>query len=138
MRSRKQLLLLLAGLCASLNAEAVGPTATAAFKIEDPVTHRYTPALEARMDQYICLSIEADLVPDGEHSVQMTIYDGVGKEVHKFVTHKNVSYGLRSGFCHGFDEDDDAVGTWWYVVELDGNPLISTSIEIRPASSSRR
>jgi hypothetical protein len=132
MQSRKQLLLLLAGLCASVSAEAVDPTASAEFQIEDPVTHHRTPALEARLDQYVCLSIQAELVPDGEHSVQLTIYDGLGNEVHKFVTHKKVrSASLDTGLCHGFDEDNDAAGTWWYVVELDDKPLVSTSIEIR-------
>jgi len=29
-------------------------------------------------------------------------------------------------------EDHDVPGTWWYVVELDDKPLVSTSIEIRP------
>jgi hypothetical protein len=37
-------------------------------------------------------------------------------------------------FCHGYDDDHDAVGTWWYVVELDREPLISASFEVRPSS----
>ena len=133
MQSSKQLLLLLAGLCASVSAEAVEPTATVEFQIEDPVTRHRTPALEARLDQRVCISIQPVLVPDGEHSLQVTIYDGLGNEVHKVVTHKNVpNASLDTLFCHGFDEDNDAVGTWWYVVELDDKPLVSTSIEIRP------
>jgi len=133
MQSRKQLLPLLAGLCASISVEAVEPTATAEFQIEDPVTHHRTPALEARLDQYVCLSIQAELVPDGEHSVQLTIYDGLGNEVHRSVNHRTVSDpSLGTTICHAFDEDHDVPGTWWYVVELDDKPLVSTSIEIRP------
>lgn len=134
MQPTKQLLLLLAGLCASVSAEAVDPTATAVFQIRDPVTHDLKPALEARLDQFVCLSIKAELVPDGEHSVQLTIYDGLGNEVHKSVNHKIVSDpSLGRTICRGFDEDHDVPGTWWYVVELDDKPLVSTSIEIRPA-----
>ena len=133
MQSRKQLLLLLAGLCASISAQAVDPTATTEFQIEDPVTHHRKPVLEARLDQYVCLSIQAELVPDGEHSVQLTIYDGLGNEVHKSVNHKTVSdHSLGTTICHGFDENHDVPGTWWYVIELDDKPLVSASIEIRP------
>ena len=90
--------------------------------------------MEARLDQYVCLSIEAELVPDGEHAVQLTIYDGLGNEVHRSTNQRNTSGGrLGRTSCYGFDEDHDAVGTWWYVVELDDEPLISASIEIRPA-----
>ena len=132
MKATKQVLLFLSGLCLSVSAEAVGPTATAFFSIRDPVTFKLTRALEARLDQYVCISISAKLVPDGEHSVQLTIYDGEGREVHKFTGRKNASnQSLARSFCYGFDKDYDASGTWWYVVELDGEPLVSESIEIR-------
>jgi len=133
MQSRKQVLLFLAVLCVSVCAEAVGPTATAQFFVEDLETHKRTPALEARLDQYVCLSIQARLVPDGEHTLQLTIYDGEGREVHKSAGRINVpNQSLDRTSCTGFDEDYDAAGTWWYVVELDGEPLVSESIEIRP------
>ena len=133
MQATKQVLWLLAGMCASLGAEAVGPTVTATFYIEDPVTHKLARALEARLDQYVCLSISAELVPDGEHTLQLTIYDGEGKEVHKSAARRNASsQSLARLICSGFEEDIDAPGTWWYVVELDGEPLVSESIEIRP------
>lgn len=133
MRPRNHLLLLMAGLCVSVSALAAGPTATAVFQIRDPETDRRTTAAEARLDQDVCLSINAELVPVGEHSLQLTIYDGVGDEVGEYARHKVVSDGsLRRVICLDYDEDHDAVGTWWYVVELDEKPLISTSIEIRP------
>ena len=78
------------------------------------------------------ISISARLVPDGEHALQLTIYDGEGREVHKSTTHRNASnQSLGRTICSTFDEDYDAPGTWWYVVELDGEPLVSESIEIR-------
>jgi hypothetical protein len=133
MQSQNLFLLLLAGLCASVNAVAAGPTATAVFQIVDPVTDKRTTVLEARLDQHVCLSINAELVPVGEHSMQVTSYDGLGNEVHKFVRHKIVSDGSLSRVtCFAFEEDHHAAGTWWYVVELDDKPLVSTSIEIRP------
>jgi hypothetical protein len=136
MRSRQQLLAIVTGLCTSFGVEAAGPTATAVFEIQDPVTHKYKPATDARLDQYLCLRIDAVLVPDGEHSVQLTIYDGLGNEVIRS-TRRGYSSNLTLGriHCLGFDEDHDAPGTWWYVVELDGQPLLSASIEVRPARS---
>jgi len=134
MRFIQRLLLLVSGLCASLGIEAASPTATAVFNIEDPVTHEHKPALAARLDQYVCISIHAELVTVGEHSLQMTIYDGVGNEIHRSAHRKiESSPSLNHTSCYGFDEDHDAVGTWWYVAELDGQPLVSASIEIRPA-----
>ena len=134
MKATKQVLLFLSGLCATVSAHAVGPTATAHFYIEDPVTHKHARASEARLDQYVCLSISARLVPDGEHALQLTIYDGQGREVHKSTGRRiGSNLSLRKLICYGFDEDHDAPGTWWYVVELDGEPLVSESIEIRPA-----
>jgi len=133
MQARKQVLLYLSVLCVSVCAEAVGPTATAQFFVKDLETHKRTPALEARLDQYVCLSIQASLVPEGEHTFQVTIYDGEGREVDRFTSRRNASGpSLGYGVCSGFDEDYDAAGTWWYVVELDGEPLVSESIEIRP------
>ena len=97
------------------------------------MTFRETPALVAHIDQYVCFKIHALLVPEGEHSLQWTIYDGMGNQVHKFVSREIVvASSVKRGFCHGFDQDHDAVGTRWYVVELDGEPLISTSFEVRP------
>jgi hypothetical protein len=134
MRSRHQLLAIMTGVCASFVAEAAGPTATAVFKIEDPVTRDRRPVSEARLDQHVCISIDAVLVPNGEHSVQTTVYDGLGHEVDRYISRTysaNLSFGRT--FCFDYDEDHDAPGTWWYVVELDGQPLVSASIEIRPA-----
>ena len=132
MRAKTQLLLLLVGLCASVASEAVGPTATTEFSIRNQSTYKKTLALQARLDQYVCLSIRARLVPDGAHSLQVTIYDGLGNEVRRHATREIVSdASLAYSFCHSFDEENDAPGTWWYVVELDDEPLVSSSIEMR-------
>ena len=134
MQSKSRFLLLLAGLCASGSVMAAGPAVTAVFQVVDPVTDRRTPTLEARLDQKVCLSIDAGLVSVGEHSMQLTVYDGAGNEVGRYMRHRIVSDGsLRRLGCHDFDANHDVVGTWWYVVELDGEPLVSTSIEVRPA-----
>ena len=133
MQLTKKLLVPLSALCASVSADAVSPMTTAEFQIEDPWTHKMTPTLQARLDQRVCLSVHARLVPDGAHTVRLTIYDGLGNEVHKIISRWVVPGEIRGGLlCHGFDVDHDAPGTWWYVVELDDQPLISTSIEIRP------
>lgn len=139
MKATKQVLLFLSGLCASVSAEAVGPSASALFYIEDPATHTRTHVLEARLDQNVCLSIRASLVPAGEHALQLTIYDGEGREVHKSESHRvATNQSLGRLICTTFDEDHDAPGTWWYVVELDGELLVSESIEIRNPPSRTR
>jgi hypothetical protein len=132
MKATKQVLLFLAGLGVTISAEAVGPTATVAFYIEDRETHKQSPAKQAQLGQYVCMSIRAMLVPDGEHTLQLTIYDGAGKEIHKAISHVNASNQvLRRLSCYGTDEDYEAAGTWWFIVELDGEPLVSESIEVR-------
>lgn len=135
MKNKQELLLLAAGLCATISVQAVGPQVTTEFSIMDPKTHKLTPATEARLDQTICLSIRGNLTTDGDHSYQLVIYDGVGKEAHLARTTINAErqrWGYKS--CIGFDEDRVAPGTWWYVGELDGEPLFSESFEFRPAS----
>jgi hypothetical protein len=135
MKNKQKLLLLAAGLCATISVQAVGPQVTAEFAIKDPKTHKLTPASEARLDQTICLSIRSNLTPEGEHSYQLIIYDGAGKEAHlarTTITAERQRWAYQS--CIAFDEDRVAPGTWWYVGELDGEPLFSESIEMRPAS----
>ena len=63
MKATKQVLLFLSGICASVSAEAVGPTATASFYIEDRETHKRSPASQARLGQYVCVSIRANAGP---------------------------------------------------------------------------
>ena len=135
MKATKQVLLFLAGLGVTASAEAVGPTATVAFYTEDRETHKKSPAEQARLGQYVCMSIRARLVPDGDHTMQLTIYDGAGKEIHKAISKVNASNQVLGRLmCYGTDADHEAAGTWWYVVELDGEPLVSESIEIRPVN----
>ena len=49
MQTTKQVLGFLSALCMSVSAEAVGPTATASFYIEDQETHKKSPAQQARL-----------------------------------------------------------------------------------------
>ena len=51
MKAAKQVLLLLAGLWLSVSAQAVGPTATASFYVEDRETHKQSPAKRAWLGQ---------------------------------------------------------------------------------------
>ena len=82
--ARKSVLLFLAVLCVSVSAEAVGPTATAQFYVKDLETHKRTPALESTAGS-VCLSYRSK--PGWFRTVnmtlQLTIYDGEGREVHK-------------------------------------------------------
>jgi len=122
------------GLLAGFSAQAGGPQVAVEFSIEDLQTHVRTPASAARLDQYVCLRIRATLTQDGDHLFQLVIYDGMGREVHlSKATVTAIGQRWERNGCYGFNEGRDAPGTWWYVAELDGNPLFSESIEIRPA-----
>jgi hypothetical protein len=134
MNNKRRLLFLAAGSCVSVAAWAVGPQASTRFFVEDQETHQRTFVSTARLDQYVCIQIGATLTTDGDHAFTMTIYDGRGREVDYWRSAITAEQGSwKRNVCFGYNEERDAPGTWWYVGEIDGEPLFSESIEIRPA-----
>lgn len=70
-------------------------------------------------------------VKDGEHSLFFTVYDGNGKQVlnaERIVVAKDNVAG--SAVSYGFDPRRDAPGTWWYVVAVDNEIMVSSSIPV--------
>jgi hypothetical protein len=136
MKNTPRILVLAAGLFVSLSVQAVGPTVSTRFLIQDPVTHENTPAMTAHLDQLVCLAVGAALTPDGDHSLSLTLYDGLGREADAMRYSVTAVSGFWGTFvCLGFNQKRDAPGTWWYVGELDGEPLFSESIEIGAAAT---
>jgi len=134
MKNPRRVLALAAGLFVSLAIRAAEPVVTTQFVVEDLKTHNLTRVTSAHMDEYVCIRVSGLLTPDGDHSFQLTIYDGLGRETfstRSTITAENLQWGKRA--CFGFNTLRDAPGTWWYVGELDGDPLFSESIVILPA-----
>ena len=130
----RRILVLAAGLFASLAIRAADQQVTTQFLVEDRETHKQTPVTTARLDQFVCIRIHTVLTPDGDHAFELTLYDGLGREAHmsrSTITASNLSWGKTA--CFGYNPLHDAPGTWWYVGELDGQPLFSESIEVQPA-----
>ncbi len=135
METKRKFAVLAAGLFVSFAVQAVGPTVSTRFLIHDPITHERTPAMYASLDQMVCLAIGAALTPEGDHSLSLTLYDGLGREADAMRYSVTASSGYWGSLvCLSFNQKRDAPGTWWYVGELDGEPLFSESIEIRPAT----
>ena len=69
----------------------------------------------------------------GEHPLLIVIYDGSGREVFKSQSTITVRTGPAGrSITYGYDRVRDAPGTWWYVVHLDSQVVLSNSIEVVP------
>jgi hypothetical protein len=105
-------------------------TGAGLFAKQVPGTDRQTPITRAALSDKVFYKFTIT-APDGEHSLQVTIYDGNGTEVY----HSESTLLVRSGkgavsVSYGFDSDRDPPGVWWYVVALDDNVLLSDSLEV--------
>ena len=112
-------------------ANAVAPFATATFGKRIEGTDKTTPISTARLDDHVCIRIRDVSTPDGDHSLKLVIYDGGGREVHQSVrtiTVKDGKWGFQ--LCPGFNTERDLPGTWWYVAELDDEPLVSKELTV--------
>ncbi len=119
------------GLVAS--AHAVAPFATAKFEKRIEGTDKTTPIVSARLDDRVCFRIRDVSTPDGDHALKFVIYDGGGREVHQSVhtiTAKDGKWAYK--LCADFNAERDLPGTWWYVAELDDEPLVSMELVVAP------
>jgi hypothetical protein len=109
---------------------AADPTGVASFSKQIPGTDRRTVATSATFADKIYFELVVD-AEDGEHPLLVNIYDGEGREVLNAQSTLSVSKGRgRAGFFYGFKRGRDAPGVWWYVAELDGTVIVSSSIEV--------
>ena len=87
----------------------------------------------ATLDDRVTLVI-AGTAADGNHEFRLTIYDGNGRVAHKSESTITASNGRWCRVvAYGFNPHADAPGTWWYDLEVDGQPVVGESIEIEPS-----
>jgi len=117
------------------DALADAPFATATFVKLDPKTTKASPIASARIDdQHVCLVLRDVSTVDGDHSLSLVIYDGAGREAYRSVstiTAKEKKWGRT--ICYGYNSEHDTAGTWWYVAELDDQPLVSKELVVARA-----
>jgi hypothetical protein len=132
MNMRQCFLLTTAMVSFAATCAATEPQATGYFVQTDHETKQDRVIDSASLDEEdICFVVKGNFTADGDHSYQLTIYDGNGREVLQMrgtVTADGGRWGRRS--CYGMNEDRDVAGTWWYVAELDGELLVSESLAV--------
>jgi hypothetical protein len=73
------------------------------------------------------------IVLPGEYPLLIAIYDGKGREAFRAQATLTVTTGHAGrSISYDFDKLRDAPGTWWYVVTLNDQVVLSTSIEVEP------
>ena len=123
-------------LVAAGSAPAQSPSASASFVKRSPGTETLIPVNSATLDDTVYLEMEGG-APDGDHSLEVTVYDANGREVFRgtrTVTAKGGRWGASASY--GFNVARDPPGVWWYVAKLDDQPIVSESIEITVGSRS--
>jgi hypothetical protein len=105
-------------------------TGAGIFAKQVPGTDRQIPITRAALTDKVFYRFVIT-APDGEYSLQVTIYDGKGTEVY----HSESTLVVRSGegaasVSYGFGADRDPPGLWWYVVALDDDVVVSDSLEV--------
>lgn len=112
---------------------ADAPFATATFERKLENSDKRERITSATMDDWVCFAIKDVSTSDGDHSYKLVVYDGGGSEVHQSVnriTAVNNHWSFVT--CIAFEKNRDKPGTWWYVAELDDQPLISKELAVAP------
>jgi hypothetical protein len=120
----------------SADVNAVAPFATMAFERRIEGSDETTPITSATLNDHVCVRLRDVSTPDGDHSLKLVIYDGGGREIYQGVatiTAKQGKWGRM--VCIGFNEQRDLPGTWWYVAELDDEPLVSKELVVSAPGS---
>jgi len=122
----------LAALAFSHGAVADDTTTEARFVKWDRPSDKEVPIESARLDDTgVCLVVNDDFAADGNHVFELRIYDGAGNEAHisrSTITAEHGRWGRKT--CYGFNESHDVAGTWWYVIDLDGEQLLSKELTV--------
>jgi hypothetical protein len=122
------MVLLLASLPIVLFAK--DPTGIGSFSKDVPGTDRRIPIGAATLADRVYFHFFV-LAEDGEHALQVNVYDGDGREVYRSESTLLVEGGQGGrGVMYGFDTRRDAPGTWWYVAALDERVVLSNSLEV--------
>jgi hypothetical protein len=110
---------------------ADAPFATAMFEREIEGSDKRVPISSATLGDLVCLTVRDVSTPSGDHSYRLVIYDGRGNEVHQSITRitaRENKWVYVS--CYSLQKGRDMPGTWWYVAELDDQPLISKELKV--------
>jgi hypothetical protein len=111
---------------------AASATATARFLVQVPGTDREIPVTSATISDLVWFRVQFN-IDDGEHSLQISIYDGKGKQVYDAESTLVAEKGkANNGTAYGYKADHDAPGIWWYVAAVDGKVLVSSSLKVNP------
>jgi hypothetical protein len=131
---RKQVVLAATALALAVATFASAPFATASFQKRDDKTGKTVPIIAANLNDDVCIDIRDVSTPDGDHSLRMVIYDGAANEVYQSISTITAAERKWGRYiCYGFNENHDRPGTWWYVAELDNDPLFDKQIQVGPA-----
>ena len=77
---------------------------------------------------YFQILVVAD---DGDHSLQVNIYEGEGREVYNSESTLTARGGQAGvAVSYSFNAARDAPGLWWYVAAVDGKVVLSKSLEV--------
>jgi hypothetical protein len=118
-------------LASSGPAFADAPFATATFEREIEGSDKRVAISSATLDDRVCLVVKDVSTPNGDHSYRLVIYDGAGSEVYQGISRVTASGNKWSQVaCFGYRKRRDVSGTWWYVAELDDQPLISEELKV--------
>ena len=95
-------------------------------------SQKTAPATQASLTEKVTYTFLLTASP-GEHPLLIVIYDGSGREVFRSQSTLTVRTGPAGrSISYGYDRARDAPGTWWYVVHLDSQVVLSNSIEVVP------
>jgi hypothetical protein len=109
---------------------ADAPFATASFEREIEGSDERVPISSAALGDLVCLTVKDVSTASGDHSFRLVIYDGRGNEVHQSVTRITARENRWVYVSCYYYQGRDMPGTWWYVAELDDQPLISKELKV--------
>jgi hypothetical protein len=111
------------------------PQAQGGFSRQVRGTDRRVPIASAAISDQVYWNVYVKAA-DGDHHLQITIYDGAGREVCNIERATEAEAGeAREAASCGFDPARDAPGTWWYVAALDDQIVLSNSLTVSGSRS---
>lgn len=130
MRNRRIMAAILVVACLPVVLWAGNSSGIGSFFKQVPGTDRQIPITGATFADKVFFRyvISAE---DGEHSLQVNVYDGSGREVYNSESTLVVKGGRAGGaLSYGFNRSRDSPGKWWYVAALDDTVVVSSALDV--------
>ena len=109
---------------------AASPSGFGSFSKYVPGTDKQVPIDSATIADNVVFHAQIT-AEDGEHKLTFNVYDGNGREVMTAETVLVVRGGRGArAMSYGFDRVRDVPGVWWYVAALDGQVVVSNSLQV--------